>query len=220
MDLELSAQITSCLPPVCLAICRLHPNKGINLPALEMNDGYSRNQLPAHATHDLGIRVQTSLGAGGNAQEPRIPSICKRFCAECLQARKENSPRRGERIRVPQEFQRPIMSQTMLFDEELLTLCEAAKALPAVGGCRIHTSTLWRWSTKGVKGVRLETRRLGGRIFTSREALERFATALAEAGSPHREGHSMARARTSARRAKDVAAANAELDAAGCGEIR
>jgi HEAT repeat protein len=112
------------------------------------------------------------------------------------------------------------MRRTMLFDEELLTLSQAAKALPAVGGSRPHTSTLWRWSRKGVKGVRLETRRLGGRIFTSREALERFATALADASPSRRESSTTARPRTPKRRAREVEAANAQLDAAGCGEVR
>ena len=49
----------------------------------------------------------------------------------------------------------------MLFNEELLTLAEAAAKLPRLNGTKPHTSTLWRWSTRGVRGVRLETRRIG-----------------------------------------------------------
>lgn len=69
---------------------------------------------------------------------------------------------------------------SMLFDEEPLTLTEATKALPSLNGRRLHVSTLWRWARKGVHGVQLETRRIGVRIVTSREALERFTKTLAE----------------------------------------
>ena len=62
---------------------------------------------------------------------------------------------------------------------------EAATALipPARGGRKTHLSTLLRWGLKGVKGptgaiVRLEIVRIGCRWFTSREALQRFSTAL------------------------------------------
>jgi len=68
----------------------------------------------------------------------------------------------------------------MLHDESLITLTEAARLLPRMNGKRIAVSTLWRWATAGVRGVRLETRRLGRRILTSAEALERFTAALAE----------------------------------------
>ena len=55
--------------------------------------------------------------------------------------------------------------------EELLSFAEAARALPG----HPHMSTLYRWRMKGVRGVRLESVLVGGRRFTSREALERFA---------------------------------------------
>ncbi len=51
--------------------------------------------------------------------------------------------------------------------EQLLTLAEAAKRLPT----RPHVSTIWRWAATGG----LETVRLGGRVYTSIEAIERFA---------------------------------------------
>lgn len=68
----------------------------------------------------------------------------------------------------------------MLHDEEILTFSEAAKALPKINGRKPHASTLWRWARKGLFGIRLETRRVGSRFCTSRQALERFAAALAE----------------------------------------
>jgi hypothetical protein len=103
----------------------------------------------------------------------------------------------------------------VLFDEELLTFTEAAKSLPAVNGSRLHPATIWRWSTKGVRGIRLETRKLGGRSLTSKEALERFTTALAEAGPITRENHTSPRPRSPERRLKEIATAEAELASAG-----
>jgi hypothetical protein len=54
---------------------------------------------------------------------------------------------------------------------------------PARNGKRTHLSTLLRWIHLGARGpsgepVRLEAVRLGSRWLTSREALQRFASAL------------------------------------------
>lgn len=65
--------------------------------------------------------------------------------------------------------------------ERLLDLREAASWLPRRGnGKRIHVSTLYRWSTSGSRGIRLETVRVGGRTCTSVEALGRFIAASSE----------------------------------------
>ncbi len=45
-------------------------------------------------------------------------------------------------------------------------------------------ATLWRWALKGVQGIRLETVKIGGRRFTSIEALDRFASRLTAPRSP------------------------------------
>ena len=63
--------------------------------------------------------------------------------------------------------------------EEVFSLSRATQFVPAVDGNRVHTSTLWRWCVKGCKGVRLEHIRLGRRILTSHEAINRFANRLA-----------------------------------------
>lgn len=60
-------------------------------------------------------------------------------------------------------------------NERLLSLSEAAKALPH----RPSVSTIWRWCRRGLRGSRLEYVRLGGRVFTSEEALRRFGAAMA-----------------------------------------
>lgn len=68
--------------------------------------------------------------------------------------------------------------------ETLLSLTDAANTLPG----RPNVTTVWRWRNRGVRGVRLETICLGGRRFTSREALSRFfaATTAAADGQPLR----------------------------------
>jgi len=42
----------------------------------------------------------------------------------------------------------------------------------------LHISTLVRWVTKGIGGVKLEAEKCGGRWVTSREALQRFVARL------------------------------------------
>jgi hypothetical protein len=73
-----------------------------------------------------------------------------------------------------------------------------------------HICTLHRWRLRGITGIRLETVRIGGRRFTSREALERFNAAVTAAadGTP-------AQTRTPRRRQRDIARAEKELAEAG-----
>lgn len=59
-------------------------------------------------------------------------------------------------------------------NESLLSIGDATKFLPG----HPHVSTLWRWRMRGVRGIRLETILIGGRRFTSREAIERFVAAI------------------------------------------
>ena len=68
----------------------------------------------------------------------------------------------------------------MLRDEDCFPIAELPSRLPRRRGKKIAHSTAWRWAMKGVRGVRLETRRLGGTLYTSMEALERFSRTLAE----------------------------------------
>jgi hypothetical protein len=64
-----------------------------------------------------------------------------------------------------------------MLDEELLPLAEAAQSLPH----KPHVATLYRWMSRGVRGVKLRTCLLGGRRYTSREALAEF---IAETSRP------------------------------------
>jgi hypothetical protein len=68
--------------------------------------------------------------------------------------------------------------------EKLRSFAEAAKRLPALRvGKPVSPSTVWRWTTRGVRArngslVRLEAIKVGGTCCTSDEALLRFVRAL------------------------------------------
>lgn len=51
--------------------------------------------------------------------------------------------------------------------EELMPLSKCAQTMP---GRRVNTATTWRWSTKGIRGIKLPTVLIGGIRHTSREA--------------------------------------------------
>ena len=61
--------------------------------------------------------------------------------------------------------------------ETLRSFPDAARRI----GRGVHISTLHRWRLKGCRGVRLETVMLGGRRFTSDQALDRFFAATTAA---------------------------------------
>lgn len=62
---------------------------------------------------------------------------------------------------------------------ELVPAARLAKQLPrGLDGNPIGLRTILRWCRRGIGGVRLESRRIGGRVYTSRRALDRFMEAL------------------------------------------
>ncbi len=70
--------------------------------------------------------------------------------------------------------------------QNYITLRQAAKLSP---GNRNY-STVWRWCRRGVKAlsgqaVRLEHRRIGGQIFTTKKALDEFLAALSQADTAY-----------------------------------
>lgn len=67
--------------------------------------------------------------------------------------------------------------------ETPLSLAQAAKALPG----RPHLSTVWRFATRGVRGVRLNSFMSGGRRFTSVEEIHRFILATTAAAGIERQ---------------------------------
>ena len=86
--------------------------------------------------------------------------------------------------------------------EKLLSPAEASRHAPG----RPHVSTIWRWMTRGCRGIRLESLVCAGRRFTSVEAIERFIAATTAAA----DGTSVP-VRSPRRRERDIAAAEAEL---------
>ncbi len=103
----------------------------------------------------------------------------------------------------------------MLRDEEKLGLSAASKHVPD----HPHASTLWRWCREGLHGVRLEYLKVGRRIVTSREALDRFFERITEADqAAYADRHPIQPSHTSPTKASQdssLAAAERELTDAG-----
>lgn len=68
--------------------------------------------------------------------------------------------------------------------ETTIPLSEVPKHIPARNGRRVHRATVWRWAADGVRGVTLETVKIGGATYTSTEAIARFAAACSAADDP------------------------------------
>ena len=101
-----------------------------------------------------------------------------------------------------------------LTSDELFTMKAVAKMLPSGrAGKRVHFATVWRWAEHGLRGVKLETVRIGNTRYTTREALNAFVEHLSCPDAPPEptpKGW-----RTPAQRARDHAAAERILDEAG-----
>jgi len=69
--------------------------------------------------------------------------------------------------------------------KDILSLTEAARAVPALDGKRPHVASIFRWAKSGIKRgattVTLRYVRVGRRIGIPREALSEFFIALAKA---------------------------------------
>jgi hypothetical protein len=66
-----------------------------------------------------------------------------------------------------------------LSTENLISLREAPRHLPTrPNGKRVHISAVYRWVSRGVRGVKLEALKIGGSTYTSVEALQRFGDRL------------------------------------------
>jgi hypothetical protein len=69
--------------------------------------------------------------------------------------------------------------------ERLVALSKVGYHLPSRStGQPVHVSTVYRWCTAGVRGVRLERVTIGGSTYTSVEAIQRFAERLTAGGAP------------------------------------
>lgn len=64
-------------------------------------------------------------------------------------------------------------------NETLIALRDVPRCLPArPNGKRLHISAVYRWTLRGIKGIVLESIRIGGTTYTSREAIQRFSERL------------------------------------------
>ena len=98
--------------------------------------------------------------------------------------------------------------------EELIPLSQAADELPRRRrGRKTHVSTLYRWATAGCRGIILETLQCGATRCTSREALQPFFERLTSGIGSH--SVTVPTPRSSARRARDGAAAGQNLEKQG-----
>ena len=93
-----------------------------------------------------------------------------------------------------------------VLSEDMVTLTEATKIIPG----RPCSSSIWRWYQHGCRGIKLETAIVGGRRFTSREAIERFVRRTTEARNGAPVNSAPCRQRQAA-----IAKAERELEAAG-----
>ncbi len=64
-------------------------------------------------------------------------------------------------------------------NETLIPISKAPAHIPS----RPHVATVWRWIKNGVRGVTLDTIVIGGKRYTSREAIQRFMEATTAASS-------------------------------------
>jgi len=69
-----------------------------------------------------------------------------------------------------------------IHQEQIIPLSAAPRHLPKrPSGKKIHISAVYRWISRGVRGVVLESARIGGCTYTSLEALQRWSDALTNA---------------------------------------
>ncbi len=65
--------------------------------------------------------------------------------------------------------------------EKLLAFGRAAALIEKLGGQRPSVKAIGRWGGKGIKGVVLDTIWIGGRRYTSEQAIHRFISAVSAA---------------------------------------
>ena len=74
------------------------------------------------------------------------------------------------------------MSAINILTEDLLTLKQAAKAVPRPKGRKpVHYATIYRWVNTGVRGTKLETIKIGQQYMTSVQRIHAFLEATQEA---------------------------------------
>ncbi|MFN7874166.1 MAG: DUF1580 domain-containing protein [Pirellula sp.] len=67
-----------------------------------------------------------------------------------------------------------------LLTEDVVSLKEAQRELERVMHTKLDRSTIHRWTLRGVKSVKLDSVRFGGKVVTSKQAINRFLVELTE----------------------------------------
>ncbi len=75
-----------------------------------------------------------------------------------------------------------------LNQEQPITLSQVPIHVPRRGGKKVHSSTVYRWATKGARGRMLESVLVGGIRYTTIEAVRRFLSANSQIVSMARSG--------------------------------
>ncbi len=90
-------------------------------------------------------------------------------------------------------------------NEELIPIRILPARLPSrVNGKQVHVTTVYRWINYGVRGVKLESLKVGGTTYTSTEALQRFAEGLSHPRDVSTPPYSLTRQREIERAAREV----------------
>lgn len=104
-----------------------------------------------------------------------------------------------------------------ILEDQLIAITDVASILPRKKGVPVNETTVRRWARTGHCGVVLETIRIGTTLYTSAEALQRFAEAQTRP-STNRPAPQAPRAvggRSEAKRLRDSQAAANELKRMG-----
>ena len=104
--------------------------------------------------------------------------------------------------------------------EPLIYLCDVPKLswLPSRDGRRLSLATIYRWLNRGVRGVRLKAKRVGGTWATSEAWLKEFFDALSGSPAPAAISGSPTTApvsRTTRQRQTEISEVKQRLDQAG-----
>lgn len=91
--------------------------------------------------------------------------------------------------------------------EQLVAIRDVPKLLPKRrNGKYVHVSAVYRWISRGVRDVVLESVKIGGQRYTSVEALQRFADRLSDTATavPKPRQTPLSRQRAIARAAEEL----------------
>ena len=84
--------------------------------------------------------------------------------------------------------------------ETIIPFSEGGDWYAEHAGYKPNRSTTMRWRTRGSRGVKLESVRIGGRRFTSEEAIERFNAAVTAIA----DGYALSPANAESQAARDA----------------